>query len=181
MRRIAITLFLIAMTLFLPLVSTAQGRSPSFDGVPLRGDAMVVSGALRAKGWSLVEAADHVVVLKGSWKGFQDVKVTVLESDDGAAVASLTALVPVSADWPTMTAAWEDVVDAGVKAWGPAERIRTRILVTGDFSDEEKPMLVQDGRCEWKATWTLNHGEAVTDLAFLPFSYYVRTVITIKR
>lgn len=173
-KTLLITLFFLSL-----LPAGAQGYGPAFDGVSLRGDAMAVSGAFRTRGWTLVEAADHVVVLRGSWKEFRDVALTILEDDAGRRVTCVTVLVPVAGDWALMTQAWEDVVAADAKAWGPPERVRTRLLVAGAVADEEKPLLVQSGRCEWAAEWNIPGGGAVTALTFLPFSYYVSTKITL--
>lgn len=174
--------FLLLIFIFpLLLAQEASAQKVHFDGVAIRGDAMSFVGKLREKGWTASEARDHVVVLTGTWNGYDNVTLTVLEDEDGKRVTDLGVLVSCQADWVNITTTWQSVVDLLSADWGRPNQTVTRFNARGAMDEATKLILIQRGKCDWKAFWELRNAEVVTSVAFVQYGYYVLTTISLKR
>lgn len=162
----------------LPAALSAQDSRPSFDGVVIRGSAKTFVKKLCQKGWTATDPENHVYVLTGTWDGHGDVTLTVLEDERSKKVTDIGVIIPCSPAWDDISATWRDVVDTFSETWGPPSLTQTQFHGGGTGDDTKKLVLIQTGKCDWRARWDLRDGSAVTSVAFIAFQFCILTTIS---
>ncbi len=164
--------------LLLPAALPAQDSHPAFDGVAVHGSAKAFVKKLCRKGWSTAEPENHVYVLTGTWDGHENVTLTVIEDERSRKVTDLGVIIPCAPAWDDVAATWRSVVDTFSGLWGPPSLMQTQFHGGGTGDDTKKLVLIQTGKCDWRARWDLRGGSAVTSVAFIAFQFCILTTIS---
>lgn len=166
--------------MLLPDAASAADRYLRFDGVPMKGDAMAFVNRLRRKGWTAIEAGDHVVTMKGTWIDLEGVTAVIVEDAGGKALTDVGALVPCQVSWVDMQATWMYIVETLSRSWGEPGQMERRFRGTAPAGDPQKLLAVQEGRCDWHADWTLDGGTATVKMVFLGSQFQVMVTMSVR-
>jgi len=153
-----LSLMLCVMTFTATLAQT-ESEHLTFKGVPIDGSLTSFVQKMKQKGFTYLTSLDNVVVMKGTFSGYNDCKIYVYSSEQKDLVYNIGVIFPETESWGVLSSNYFNLKEMLTTKYGePSDCTETFDAYSQPRDDQMKMFYAQTDKCKYETVFALSNG-----------------------